>query len=273
MALPRLPLIVEPEDLEAFLEHPDVLILDLRNPDDYERAHIPGAISVQYAEFVAAEPPAMGLLPSVGKLTEVLSTLGIGPRTHVVTYDDEGGGRAARVIWTLHALDHESCSLLNGGFQAWFNENHPHNSALVQRIPTDYVVELKNPSVIARTEYVHSQLASPKTVLLDTRTSDEFYGIDLRAARGGHIPGAVNRNWTDNLDPSRNLRLLPDDSLRIALRQLDVIPDHEVIVYCQTHHRSSHTYVMLKHLGFPKVRGYPGAWSQWGNDLHLPIEI
>lgn len=273
MASRPLPLIIEPQQLESILEEPNLLILDLREPEAYASGHVPGAVNAQYADFVAADPPAMGLLPSVDHLSEVFSRLGLGPNTHVVTYDDEGGGRAARVIWTLHALDHEQCSLLNGGFQAWSKEGHPLEDRIVARIPTKYVAELRNPSVIARTEYVLSQLASPKMVLLDTRTSDEYFGVDVRAKRGGHIPGAVNRNWTDNLDPSRNLRLLPDESLRVALRQLEVIPENEIIVYCQTHHRSSHTYVMLKHLGFPKVRGYAGAWSEWGNDERLPVEI
>jgi thiosulfate/3-mercaptopyruvate sulfurtransferase len=109
-------------------------------------------------------------------------------------------------------------------------------------------------------------------VPLDTRSPGEYAGIDIRAARGGHIPGAVNMNWTEAMDPGRQLRFKPDHTLRRMLESKGVTPDKEVVVYCQTHHRSAHTYIVLKHLGYPRLRGYPGAWSEWGNSAELPIE-
>ncbi len=109
-------------------------------------------------------------------------------------------------------------------------------------------------------------------VILDTRSPAEFSGIDRRAARGGHIPGAVNMDWSVALDRERNLRLKPAVELRGILDNLGITPDKEVITHCQTHHRSSHTYLMLKALGYPRTRGYPGSWSEWGNDLELPTE-
>ncbi|MFO1352680.1 MAG: rhodanese-like domain-containing protein [Gammaproteobacteria bacterium] len=97
-------------------------------------------------------------------------------------------------------------------------------------------------------------------------------GIDVRAARGGHIPGALNLNWLEAIDRGRALRFKPDDDLRALLAGRGVTPDKEIMPYCQTHHRSSHTYMVLKHLGFPRVCAYPGAWSEWGNDPALPLE-
>jgi thiosulfate/3-mercaptopyruvate sulfurtransferase len=115
-------------------------------------------------------------------------------------------------------------------------------------------------------------LDDPEVVVLDVRTPAEFAGDDVRAARGGHIPGAVNMDWTLAIDRGRNLRLKPEGDLRRMLEELGVTPDKEVIVHCQTHHRSAHTYMVLKSLGYPRIRGYDGSWSEWGNDQNTPIE-
>ena len=120
--------------------------------------------------------------------------------------------------------------------------------------------------------YILARLDDPGTALLDTRTPEEFSGERVRAARGGHIPGAVNFNWVEAMDADHNLRLKPAPVLLESLAALGVTPDKEVIAYCQTHHRSSHTFVVLKWLGFERVRGYPGAWSEWGNREDTPVE-
>lgn len=270
---PTLSLLIEPEQLEPCLIDPAVLIVDLCDPARYAAGHIPGAIHLDYADLIRAEPPAMGLLPTEARLSEVLSRLGLTPARQVVAYDEEGNGRAGRLLWTLATLGHEQVSLLNGGIHAWdaavgpleTQIRHPPRSAYQARF-TD------PPTAIADKNYILARLGQPDLALLDTRTPAEFAGLDQRAVRGGHIPGAVNLPWTDAMDPQRQLRLQPDPVLRKLLEQRDVTPGKEVIVYCQTHHRSAHTYWVLRHLGYSRVRGYPGAWSEWGNDSDLPVE-
>ncbi len=75
------------------------------------------------------------------------------------------------------------------------------------------------------------------------------------------------------IDQQRNLRLKPAEELRALLEAVGVTPDREVIAYCQRHHRSSHTYVVLKSLEYRRIKGDPGAWSEWGNLADTPIEI
>ena len=79
-------------------------------------------------------------------------------------------------------------------------------------------------------------------------------------------------DWLAAIDPERNLRLKPKVELRVIFENLGITPDKEVITHCQTHVRSSHRYVALKALGYPRIKGYPGSWLEWGNDLELPIE-
>jgi thiosulfate/3-mercaptopyruvate sulfurtransferase len=270
---PTLPLLIEPEQLQPYLADPAVLIVDLCDPAHYAAGHIPGAVHLDYADLVRAEPPAMGLSPTEAWLSAVLSRLGLTPDRQAVAYDDEGNGHAGRLLWTLATLGHERVSLLNGGIHAWIAAAGPLEAQLRQPPHSAYQARFTDPpTAVADKDYILTRLGQPDLALLDTRTPAEFAGLDQRASRGGHIPGAVNLPWTDAMDPQRQLRLQPDPVLRKLLEQRGVTRDKEVVVYCQTHHRSAHTYWVLRHLGYSRVRGYPGAWSEWGNDFDLPIE-
>ena len=269
---PRLlPLIVEPAELEKHLAMENLLIVDLCKPETYAQAHVPGAVHLDYKQIVAARPPAMGLLPDAAPLSDVLSSIGMTPKHHVVAYDDEGGGRASRLLWTLDAIDHSRFSLLNGGLHAWLNDRHRVSSDRVMKTRADYTVKFDN-KVIADKSYILKHLRDTGVVIVDTRTAAEYRGETRRAERSGHIPGAVNFDWMNAIDQARSMRLKPADELRRVLADLGVTPEKEVITYCQTHHRSAHTYISLKSLGYPQIRGYPGSWSEWGNSPETPIE-
>jgi thiosulfate/3-mercaptopyruvate sulfurtransferase len=271
MSKPNLPLIVEPETLEEYLGYQNLLIVDLGKADTYRKMHIPGAVHLEYPQILGAEKPKMGLLPDDATLAQVLSSIGIDEHTHVVAYDDEGGGRASRLLWTLEVAGHTGYSLLNGGLHAWANEGHPLDDAAVTPVAKTFTVRHNN-TAYADTAYIIEHLENPDCCLLDVRSPDEFNGVKKFADRAGHIPGAVNMEWTSAMDPDRNLRLKGSNELTARLAAIGVTPDREVVVYCQTHHRSAHTFIMLKSLGFQRIKGYPGSWSVWGNSAELPVE-
>lgn len=266
-----LPLIVEPDALQRALGGARLFIVDLCQQQTYLQGHIPGAAHLAYAQIVRGESPMPGLLPDTASLERLLSGIGLSREHHVVAYDEEGGGRASRLLWTLDVIGHERFSLLNGGLTAWQEEQRPLTSERRARPPSDYRIERADRALADR-DYILQHLRDPAVVLLDTRSPGEFSGEDVRAARGGHIPGAKNFNWTDAMDLDNALRLLPAERLRATLGALGVTPDKEVIAYCQTHHRSAHTYMVLKSLGFPRIKGYPGSWSEWGNRTDTPVE-
>jgi len=269
---PLLPLLVEPAELESKLGASNLLRVDLNRADIYAHAHLPGARRLDYADIVAAKPPAMGLVPDTKRLSEILSRIGLTPSVHVVAYDAESGSRAARFLWTLDAIGHPHYSLLNGGLVAWQQEGRvATNEPAAAPKPSQYTATLRD-NVIADKDWILKHLKDPNVVILDARSAAEYDGSLLRAARGGHIPGAVNFDYMQAIDAARQTRLRPAEELRRELISVGVTPEKEVVVYCQTHHRSAHTWFVLKSLGYPKLRGYPGSWSEWGNSPDTPIE-
>lgn len=267
-----MPLIIEPNELDQLLDKADVVIVDLCKAKQYAQAHIPGAHFINYADIVRIEKPVMGLLPDVESFSKLISGLGINANTHVIAYDDEGGGCASRFIWTLNVFGHENASLLNGGIHSWANEGHAlTNEEPASAEPSNYSLSNTGQYTTDR-DYIQQHLDDKNTIMLDARSAAEFSGEKKFADKAGHIPGAIHFEWTDAMDRNNNLRLLPEGVIEQRLEQLGVTKDKEVICYCQSHHRSAFSYLMLRHLGYENVKGYPGSWSDWGNQADTPTE-
>lgn len=267
-----LPLIIECDELVTQLDNNNILIIDLSRPEVWKQAHIPGSAHLNYSSIVRIEKPIMGLLPDAKTFSAALAALGVNQDTHIIACDDEGGGKAARLLWTLEAFGFTRYSLLNGGLMAWLNEGYPVSNKSTARQPGNFSVSERNQTVIAERDYIQQRLGAADTCLLDARSAPEYNGTKAFAARGGHIPGAIHYDWLQLMDNSRHGRLHSEEILRQTLAEKGLDGDKEIICYCQTHHRSALSFIALKSLGYKKLRGYPGSWSDWGNASDTPVE-
>ncbi len=271
MTKPVIPYLLDPRQLYPLLNRPDIRIVDLGTPDNYSKGHIPGAIPLAAEKLRLDTRPASGLLPGLPSLTGTLRSAGIDRKTHIVAYDHDYNAEACRFLWVLEAVFHQTHSLLNGGMPAWLAEGGPIETT-PNRAPHSTLDFHPDDRVIADRNEVLQSLGQENIRILDARSPAEYRGLKSSSARRGHIPGAVNVHWLDTINHDHARRLHAPEVLTDMLENAGIQPGNEIIVYCQTHRRSSHSYMMLRSLGYQQVRGYAGSWSEWGNDPDLPIE-
>jgi len=266
-----LPFVTTPEKLHAKMSEDNLVIIDVSLPNIYKAGHVPGAIRFDYPSILYQHDNCDCDVPSNEDLSLAFSAIGLKPKQHIVVYDRQGGPMATRLLWTLEEIGHTNISYLDGGIAAWtaagFDLEEEENLAK----PTNYRAK-RTGVTLAEKDYILSKLNKPDTVIFDARMMEEFTNELVICDRGGNIPGAVHYNWEDSIDLDNCSKIRPEKELIKIMYEMGVIPEKEIIVYCQTHLRSSHVYFVLKNLGFPKVLGYAAGYSEWGNDEDTPIE-
>lgn len=254
--------------------------------DHYLKGHLPGAVFVDLAaELADPAVPERGRhpLPSVPRFQDAVRRWGINKGDVVVAYDDSANMAAARVWWMLRNAGLSGVYLLDGGLAAWRAAGLPLEQGQVTPPSGDVILEDGQMPVLDAagvTAWMESMpLAGsgrqdgglPDRILLDARAGERYRGeVEPVDPRAGHIPGAVSAPTSDNVD-SAGLFLAPAQ-LRRRFESLGISNDSQVGVYCGSGVTAAHQVAALELAGF-RAALYPGSFSEWSNNPHLPVVV
>ena len=256
-------MLISKEDLEQIFQEKDVLVVDARSFGEYSKGHIPGAVNLDLFAFHWFDTSQNGIDSFNVQTRKLLSFAGIDEKKKIVFYDNVSGMLAARGVWLCQYFSHPDVCMLDGGFKVWEVGKLPTQTEPTKYSPSNLTTPIDT-SIISGFEYIKENIG--KITIIDARSKDEFEGTIPRAARGGHIPTAINIDWNKNLEDGS----FKNDEGLASLYEMS--KDTQIVTYCQGAYRAANSFLALEKIGFKNVKVYLGSWGEWGNNLDLPIE-
>jgi thiosulfate/3-mercaptopyruvate sulfurtransferase len=273
--------LVEAEELADRLDSPELVVVDcrfdLRDPGAGERAyragHIPGAVYA-HLDRDLSDPGKTGKgrhpLPDADAFCATLARWGITPTSQVVAYDASDGAIAARLWWMLRLVGHARVAVLDGGLQSWAEAGGMLDTVPPRPRQGSYRARYDIRS-IASTAVVAARMASGNGRLIDARARERFRGeVEPIDPVAGHIPGAVNRPYSANLEASGRFR--PRERLAEEFTALLAgTKPADAVMMCGSGVTACHNLLAMEYAGIGSGRVYAGSWSEWVSDPSRPV--
>lgn len=248
--------LISPKEL---IKMKDIIII---NCSKTKAAFIPGAVWFNMDKVIRKINDKEIYIPAKEKFEEVLGEAGISDWKTVVIYDSVSIVRAARLWWTMKVYGQSDVRLLDGGYISWINSGFDSVPASGNLLKTVYQAKEFNKYLCVDSNYIKNSIGKSEIVFLDVRSTKEY--------SAGHIPGAVNIEWINNLNKDKTFKTATQ--LKEVYESKNITPDKEIIIYCGSGSRASVTLFVLKELlGYSNVSDYNGSWIEYSS-MNLPKE-
>lgn len=269
------------EEVQQMIAADSVLLVDVRDAEFFEEAHIQGAVNIPEIFYFLSSSSTEGLRELQETFGAHFSNAGIQNNSMIIFYEDSLTKRycgSCRGYWLSLYLGHNQAGILYGGLDRWSSLGLPVGTGKVTPAPSHFEVRPTS-ALLATKEDVIKALDDPSVKLLDDRDQEEWdgessspYGVDF-APRKGRIPGAKWIEWREFMvDKKGYPAFRTPEEIRSMCAQQELYPEDEIILYCFKGARASNTYVALQLAGFQHVRIYFASWNEWSRDPGLPIE-
>lgn len=251
--------------IEDLASGTDVILVDARGEEAYDKGHVEGAICLSPTELVSDGPVPM-TLASKEQVENVLSEKGISNNSLIYVYDDNQGVSAGRIWWTLKVFGHEKVMIVNGGSAALVEAKAPLTLEEPKLTKTAYVAKDANQSMVVSYDEVAELAENPVdgVVILDVRSLAEY--------QAGYIQGAVLYPHTKNL--YKDGTFMSSRDLGLFYKEAGLNKEDTIIVYCKSSFRATQTVALLQEAGYENLKVYDGAWLEWETktDVIVPVE-
>jgi thiosulfate/3-mercaptopyruvate sulfurtransferase len=264
-------LLVETSELATILSSPDVRLLDARPAPEYRSGHLPGAVNLPAPLTDDLEANRHGYPIYPEKAMELFRAAGLNNSSRAIVYDDQRNRFAARIFYVLEFFGQHHVQVLNGGIKKWQAEGRPLTAEIPVVTPGNFTPQ-PSAADLVNSQWVEQHLKDAKVKLVDARTPAEYAGRAESGARAGHIPGAVNIEWTRMITPGEVHTFLDASVLEKTFVENGVTPNSTVVTYCLIGMRASEVYFALRLLGYEHVRMYDGSWEDWSAIPNLPVQ-
>jgi len=262
-----LDLLISSQELYNSIKGQDnIIVIDARSFSEYKNSHITRAVNIDLFQLHWFDTTKRGIKDFNRQSRLLLSNIGISKDSKVIFYDNISGISSARGVWLLLYFSHKKVCMLDGGFEKWKREKLPVEVKSNQ-LRNKRFKGKPNSKVIADTNEVKRSISNKDVTIVDARSREEYVGSEVRAARRGHIPSAVNIDWNRNIEKD-----VFKGKQKLSKIYSKIPKNSQVITYCQGGYRASNAFIALKLLGYKKVKLYLGSWGEWGNRLEFPVE-
>ena len=248
--------VIDVKEAAKLMTNDNVLIISARTPADYEKVHIPGAVNINHKDLYGEKSM---LLPA-NELASFLGQKGIDNNKTLLIYDDGSGKYAGRLYWIFDYLGVNDIKVIDGGMKAWRMGRKPVTKNPTTIAAVNFTAK-PNADLIATMAEVKAAVNNANHIIIDARSADEFNGVATTTLRTGHIPSAINLEFTQVMD--ENGLLKSADALTALFNEKGITKNKSIIVYCESSVRAGIIYLSLRGLGYPKVAVYDGAYLEW----------